>query len=67
MRLGYFGHVEQANRSYLDSHADCCVCVKEVLFFNDFDREVAVTGWDSARETQSLWIVSAALGYTMTQ
>jgi hypothetical protein len=67
MRLGSFGRVEEANRSDLDSHADCCVCVKEVLLFNDFDREVTVTSWDPAGETQSLWIVSSALGYAMPQ
>jgi hypothetical protein len=46
MRLGSVGRVEEVNRSDLDSHADCCVCGKEVLVFNDFDREVTVTGWD---------------------
>jgi hypothetical protein len=46
MRLGSVGRVEEANRSDLDLHADCCVCVKEVLVFNDFDRSVTVTGWD---------------------
>jgi hypothetical protein len=38
MRLGSVGHVEEVNRYDLDSHADCCVCEKEVLVFNDFDR-----------------------------
>jgi hypothetical protein len=65
MRLGYVGLVEEANRSDLDSHADCCVCGKEVLVFNDFDHGVTVTGWDPEGETHSLRIVSAALGYTM--
>jgi hypothetical protein len=46
MRLGSVGRVEEVNISDLDSHADCCVCGKEVLVFNDFDREVKVTGWD---------------------
>jgi hypothetical protein len=46
MRLGSVGHVEEVNRSDFDSHADCCVCGKEVLVFNDFDREVTVAGWD---------------------
>jgi hypothetical protein len=46
MRLGSVGHVEETNRSYLNSHADYCVCGKEVLVFTDFDREVTVTGWD---------------------
>jgi hypothetical protein len=46
MRLGSVGRVEEVNRSDLDSHADCCVCGKEVLVFNDFYREVTVTGWD---------------------
>jgi hypothetical protein len=46
MRVGSVGHVEDVNRSDLDSHADCCVCGKEVLVFNYFDREVTVTGWD---------------------
>jgi hypothetical protein len=35
------------------------------LVFNDFDREVTVTGWEPEGETKSLWIVSAALGYTI--
>jgi hypothetical protein len=46
MLLGSVGRVEEANKSDLDSHADCCVCGKEVLVFNDFYREVTVTGWD---------------------
>jgi hypothetical protein len=66
MRLGYVDHVEEANRSDLDSHADCCVSGKEVLFFNDFDREVTVTGWEPEGETQSLRIVSAAVGLHYT-
>jgi hypothetical protein len=65
MRLGSVGRVEEVNRSDLNSHADCCVCGKEVLVFNDFDREVTVTGWDPEGETQSLRIVSAAMGYTI--
>jgi hypothetical protein len=67
MRLGYVSHVEEVNRSDLDSHADCCVCGKEVLVFNDFDREVTFTGWDPEGETQSLQIVFAAMGYTIPQ
>jgi hypothetical protein len=67
MRLGSVGRVEEVNRSDLDSHADCCVCVKEVLVLNDFDREVTVTGWDPEGETQSLRIVSAAMGYTIPE
>jgi hypothetical protein len=67
MRLVCVGCVDEGNRSDLDSHADCCVCGKYVLVFNDFDREVTVTGWYLEGETQSLWIVSAALGYTMPQ
>jgi hypothetical protein len=59
--------VEEGNRSDLDSHADCCVCGKEVLVFNYFDREVTVTGWYSEGETQSLQIVSEALGYTIRE
>jgi hypothetical protein len=62
--LGSVGHVEEGNRSDLDSHADCCVCGQDVLVFNDFDREVTVTGWDPEGEIQSLRSVSAALGYT---
>jgi hypothetical protein len=57
--------VEEVNRSVLDSDADYCVCGKEVLVFNDFDREVTVTGWDPEGEIQSLRIVSAAMGYTI--
>jgi hypothetical protein len=45
MRLGSVGRVEEWKISDLESHADCCVCGKEVLVFNDFDREVTVTGW----------------------
>jgi hypothetical protein len=67
MRLGYVGHVEEVNRSDLDSHADCCVCGKEVLVFSDFEREVTVNGWDPEVETQSLSIVSAAMGYTIPE
>jgi hypothetical protein len=65
MRLGSVGRVEEVNISDLDSHADCCVCGKEVLIFNDFDRGFTVTGWDTEGETQSLRIVSAAMGYTI--
>jgi hypothetical protein len=46
MRLGSVGHVEEVNRSDVDSHADFCVCGKEVLVLNDFNREVTVAGWD---------------------
>jgi hypothetical protein len=46
MRLGSVGHVEEVNIYDLDLHADCCVFGKEVLVFNDFDREVTVAGWD---------------------
>jgi hypothetical protein len=45
--MGYIGRVEEANRSDFDSHAECCVCRKEVLVVNDFDWEVTVTGWDT--------------------
>jgi hypothetical protein len=55
------------NRSDLDSHADCCVCGKEVLVFNDFDREATVAGWDPEAETQSLMAVSAAICYTIPE
>jgi hypothetical protein len=67
MRLGYVGHVEEVDRSDLDSHADCCVCGKEVLVFNDFDREFTVAGWDPEGETQSLSIVPAAMHYTIPE
>jgi hypothetical protein len=63
MRLGSVGHVEEVKISYLDSHADCCVCGKEVLVFKDFDRGVTVARWDPEGERQSLRIVSAAMGY----
>jgi hypothetical protein len=65
MRLGSVGRVEEGNTSDLDFRADFCVCGKEVLVFNDFDREVTVTGWYPKGETQSLGIVSAGLGYTI--
>jgi hypothetical protein len=67
MHLGYVGHVEETHRSDLDSHAYCCVCGKEVLIFNDFDREFIVNGWDPEGETQCLRIVSAAMGYIIPQ
>jgi hypothetical protein len=67
MSLGSVGYVEEVNRSNLDSHADCCVCGKEVLVFNEFDREVTFTVWDPEGETQSLRIVSAAMGYTLPE
>jgi hypothetical protein len=67
MRLGSVGHVKEVNRSELDSHADCCVCGKEVVVFNDFDREVTVAGWDPEWETQSLKTVSEAMGYTIPE
>jgi hypothetical protein len=53
------------NAPDLDSHADCCVCGKEVFVFKDFYWEVTVTGWDPEGETNSLRIVSEALGYTI--
>jgi hypothetical protein len=65
MSLGSAGLVEEANRSDLISHTDCCVCGNEVIVINDFDRGVTVTGWDPEGETQSLHIVTEALGYTM--
>jgi hypothetical protein len=67
MCLGSVGRVKVKNRLDPDSHADCCVCGKKVHIFNDFDREVTVTGCDPEEETQPLWIVSAALGYTIPQ
>jgi hypothetical protein len=67
MCLGSVGHVEEGNRSDLDSHADFCVCGKEGLVLNAFDREFTVTGWDPEGETQSLRIVSEALGDTIPQ
>jgi hypothetical protein len=48
-------------------YADCCVCGKEVLVFNDFDQEVTVTGWYPEGEKNSLQILSAALGYTIPE
>jgi hypothetical protein len=59
--------VKEVNISYLDSHTDCCVCGKEVLVLNDFDREVTVAGLDPGGETQSLKIVSASMGYTIPE
>jgi hypothetical protein len=66
MRLGSVGGVEESNRSDLDSHAECCVCGKEVLVFNDFDLDVTVTGCDPQGETNSLLIIAASLAYTIT-
>jgi hypothetical protein len=67
MRLGSVGCVEEGNRSDLDPHEESCVYGKEVLVFNDFEREVTVTGWEPEGETKSLRIVSAALGYTIPE
>jgi hypothetical protein len=65
MPLGSVGCVEEGNRAVLDSHADCCVCGKEVLVFNDLDREVTVTVWYPEGEAKSLRIVSPGLVYTI--
>jgi hypothetical protein len=43
MRLGSVGRLEEGYRSDLESHADVCVCGKEILVFNDFDLEVTAT------------------------
>jgi hypothetical protein len=59
--------VEEGNRSDLEPHANCCVCGKEILFFNDFYREVTFNGWDTEGETKSLRVVSSALGYTIPE
>jgi hypothetical protein len=67
MRLGSVGRVKEGNRSYLDSHAYFCVCGKEVLVLNDFERDVTGTGWDPEGETNSLRIVSADVGYTIPE
>jgi hypothetical protein len=67
MRLGSVGRVEERNSSDLDSHADCCICGIEVHVFNNFDREVTVTSWDPEGATKSLWILAAALGYTIME
>jgi hypothetical protein len=55
------------NISDLDSHADACVVGKEALIFNDFDREVTVSGYDPIGETNSLRTVSMALGYAVPE
>jgi hypothetical protein len=67
MSLGYVGQVKGVNRSDLDSHADACVVGREALVFNDFDREVAVSGYDPSGETKSLRTVSAAMGYVIPE
>jgi hypothetical protein len=59
--------VEEGNISDLDSHAYCCVCGKEILVFNDFDREVIVTDWEPEGEKKSLPVVEADLGYTIPE
>jgi hypothetical protein len=65
MSLGSVGQVKGLNRSDLDSHADKCVVGKEALLYNDFDREVTVSGYDPSGETKSLRNVSTALGYVI--
>jgi hypothetical protein len=67
MSLGYVGQVKGVNRSDLDSHDDDCVVGKEALIFNDFDRDVTVSGYDPSGETKSLRNVSAALGYVIPE
>jgi hypothetical protein len=67
MRPGSVVHLKKGNVSDLDSHADCCVCGKELSVFNDFDRDVTVTGWDPEGETKALWIVLVAMGYTIPE
>jgi hypothetical protein len=67
MSLGSVGQVKRINRSDLDSHADACVVVKEALIFNDFDREVTVSGYYPSGETKSLRTVSSALGYAIPE
>jgi hypothetical protein len=67
MSLISVGQVKGVNRSELDSHADACVVGKEALIFNDFYREVTVSGCDPSGETKSLRTVSAALGYVIPE
>jgi hypothetical protein len=67
MRMVSVGRVKERNRSDIDSHADFCVCGKEVHVFNDFDREVTVTGWDPEGATKLMRIVASALGYTIPE
>jgi hypothetical protein len=63
MRLGSVGGVKEENRSDLDSHAYCCFCGKEVLISMILTvRSPSLVGIKEG-ETQSLRIVSAALGY----
>jgi hypothetical protein len=52
MSIGSVGKVKGVDRSDLDSHADACVVGKYALLFNDFDREVAVSGHDPSGETK---------------
>jgi hypothetical protein len=67
MSLGSVGKEKGVNRSDLESHADACVVEKEALLFNDFDREVTVSGYDPSGETKSLRTVYAALGYVIPE
>jgi hypothetical protein len=66
MSLRSVGQVKGVNISDLDSHAHACVG-KEALIFNDFDREVTVSGYDPSGETKSLRTVSAAMGYAIPE
>jgi hypothetical protein len=67
MSLRYVGQVKGVNRSDPDSQAAACVVGKDALIFNDFDREVTVSGYDHIGETKSLGTVSAALGYVIPE
>jgi hypothetical protein len=59
--------VEGVNISDLDSHADESVVGREALLFNNFERELTVSGYDPAGETKSMGVVSAAMGYVIPQ
>jgi hypothetical protein len=67
MSLGSVGQVKGVNMSDLESHADACVVGKEALIFNDFDREVTVSGYDPSGETKSLRTATAALRYVIPE
>jgi hypothetical protein len=67
MSLRSVGQVKGVNRSDLDSHTDDCVVGKEALLFNEFDREVTVSGYDPSGEKKSMRTVSVALGYVIPE
>jgi hypothetical protein len=63
LRLGFVGRVEVIHISEIGSHVDTSDVGKDALVFNDFNREVTVSGYDTAGETKFFRIFSPAMRY----